>query len=100
MNDLAENNLTLGISENDLAAATSWLTFGSGPIEPGDRRSGLTQTTESPTAHAMCESAVARRSHRSSFQSDRPMHARASRRVHTCARGLQSGRSAADPALT
>jgi hypothetical protein len=100
MNDLAQNNLTLGISKNDLAAATSWLTFGTSPIEWGIRRSGLTQATESPTAHARCENAVARRSNRSRFQSDRPMHAGASRRLHRCARGLRSGCSAADPALT
>jgi hypothetical protein len=100
MNDLGENNLTLGISENDLAAATSWLTFGSGPIESGDRRSGLTQTIENPTAHAMCENAVARRSNRNSFQSDRPIYAGASRRLYTCARGPQSGCSAANPVLT
>jgi len=46
MNNFAQNNLTLGISKNDLAAAMSWLTFGRGPTEWGERRSGLTQGTE------------------------------------------------------
>jgi hypothetical protein len=100
MNDLAQNNLTLGISKNDLAAATSWLTFGSSPIESGTRRSGLTQATENPKAHTRCENAVARRSNRSRCQSDRPMHAGVSHRLQRCARGLRSGCSVADPALT
>jgi hypothetical protein len=100
MNDLAQNNLTLRISKNDLAAATSWLTFGGSPMAWGTRRSGLTQATESPTAHARCENAVARRPNRNRFQSDRPLLGGASRRSHRCARGLRSGGSAADPALT
>jgi len=99
MNDLAQNNLTLGISKNDLAAAASWLTLGSGLIEWGNRRSGLTQATEGRTAHAMCENAVARRSNQSSFRSDQPMHAAVWRRLHRFTRGVQSGRSAADPVL-
>jgi hypothetical protein len=100
MNDLAQNNLTLGISKNDLAAASSWLTLGSSPIAWGNRRSGLTQSTEGPTAHARCENAVVRRSNRSRFQSDRPMHAGESRRLHRCARELRPSCYAADPGLT
>ena len=46
MNNFAQNNLTLAISKNDLADAMSWLTFGRGPTEWGNRRSGLTQGTE------------------------------------------------------
>jgi hypothetical protein len=71
MNNLARNNLTLGISKNDLAAAISWLTFGSGRTEWGNSRSGLTQTTEGPTAHAMCENTFARWPGRSSAGSKR-----------------------------
>ena len=100
MNEVAQNNLTLGISKNDLAAATSWLTFGSGRIGWGNHRSGLTQATEGPTAHAMCENAVTRRSKQSRLPSDRPMHAAVWRRLHRFARGFQSGCSAADPVLT
>src|SRR5215469_13679048 len=99
MNELAQNNLTLGISKNDLAAAPSWLTFGSGPIEWGNRRSGMTQVSESPTAHAMCENTFVRRSTRSIFQSDRSTHA-ASHRLHRFELGLRFGSAAAHPVLT
>jgi hypothetical protein len=99
MNDLAQNNLTLGISKNDLAAAPSWLTFGSGPTEWGNRRSGMTPVPEGPTAHAMCENTFVRRSTRSSFQSDRSTHA-APHRLHRFELGLRSGSSAAHPVLT
>ena len=45
MNNLPQNNLTLSISENDLAAATARLTLGSGPTEWGNSRSDQTQPT-------------------------------------------------------
>jgi hypothetical protein len=96
MNDLAYNNLTLGISKNDLAAATSWLTFGSGPTEWGNRRSGMTQVPEGPTAHAMCENTFVRPSTQGSFQSDGSTHAA----LHRFELGLRSGGSAAHPVLT
>jgi len=95
INNLTQNNLTLGISKNDLAAASSWLTFGSGPTEWGNRRSGLTQATEGPTAHAMCENTFARRSNRSEFQSD-PPHAAVLRRFEL---GPRSGCCDAHPVL-
>jgi hypothetical protein len=93
MNNLAQNNLTFGISKNDLAAATHWLTFGRGRTEWGDRRSVLTHATDDPTAHAMCENTFPRRSNRSCFPSDRPLRAVASHRLHRFA--LRSGCSAA-----
>jgi hypothetical protein len=99
MNDLAQNNLTLGISKNDLAAAPSWLTFGSGPTEWGNRRSGMTQVQEGPTAHAMCENTFARPSSRNSSQSDRPTPATL-HHLHRFELGLRSAGSAAHPVLT
>ena len=50
MNNLPGDNLTLGISKNDLAAAIGWLTFGSGATEWGNSRSALAQATEGLTA--------------------------------------------------
>jgi len=90
MNNLPRNNLTLGISKNDLAAVISWLTFGSGPTEWGNSRSALAQTAECRTAHAMCESTFARRSGRSRYQSDHPMRSATSEHLHRFEPGLRS----------
>jgi hypothetical protein len=100
MNNLARNNLTLVISKNDLAAAISRLTFGSGRTEWGNSRSGLTQTTEGPTAHAMCENTFARRLGRSDDRSDQLMRSAASRHLRCFELGLRSRCTAAHPILT
>jgi hypothetical protein len=67
MNNLAQNNLTWGISKNDLAAATSWLTFGRGPTERGEpsvrpeanhRGLGLTLCVRTPLRGGAVEAAT------------------------------------------
>jgi len=100
MNLLADGNLTLGIAKIDLATARGCLTLAAGPTEYGNARSGLTQATEGPMAHAIGENAFARRSVRSGFQSDWPVHFAALRRVHVSERLFQSGRRSARPLLS
>jgi hypothetical protein len=100
MNNLAGNNLTLGLSKNDLAAAISWLTLARGPTERGNSRSRLTQTTEGLTAHAMCENTFARRPGRSGYQSDHPMRSATSYHPYCFEPGLRSRCPAAHPILT
>jgi len=90
MNNPSRNNLTLGISKNDLAAAIGWLTFGSRATEWGNSRSVLAQTTEGLTAHAMCESTFARRPGRSGYQSDHPKRSATSHHLHCFEPGLRS----------